>query len=131
MVHDAGLSDSITVDSAGTGAWHVGEPPDSRASAAAAGRGYDLSHYRARQVEIADFSRFDYVLAMDSKNLSHLTALAPESFAGHVGLFLDFHPKKPMRDVPDPYYGGDEGFSEVLDLIEFASQGLLQSIRMR
>ena len=128
LVRRAGLADSIEVDSAGTGAWHVGEPPDPRAIAAAAERGYDLSAYRARQLTSADFARFDYVLAMDTKNLSHLIALAPEDYCGHVGLFLDFHPHRPMRDVPDPFYGGDEAFSQVLDLVEVAGTGLLRAI---
>lgn len=129
MVSRSGLSQSIAVDSAGTGAWHIGDSPDERASAAAAERGYDLSSLRARQVHTDDYLQFDYILAMDTKNLSHLSELAPENYQGHIGLFLDFHPQRPMRDVPDPYYGGDEGFDEVLDLIEAASRGLLHHVR--
>ncbi len=128
QVAEAGLADAVTVDSAGTGAWHVGEPPDARATAAARGRGYDLSRLRARQVAPLDFERFDYILAMDRSNLSHLQAMRPDAYPGHVGLFLDYHPQPPFREVPDPYYGGDRGFEEVLDLVEAAGRGLLQAL---
>ncbi len=131
QVRDAGLADSIRVDSCGTGAWHVGEPPDARATAAARRRGYDLSPLRARQFEAGDFQQFDYILAMDRSNLSHLEALRPEGFAGHLGLFLDFHPAPPFGEVPDPYYGGERGFEDVLDLVEAASSGLLEALRSR
>ena len=129
VVADADLQSEVLVDSAGTGAWHVGEAPDGRATLAAGERGYDLSPLRARQVEIGDFERFDYILAMDRSNLMHLEALAPEDYRGHLSLFLDFHPNSSEREVPDPYYGGDDGFSHVLDLVEAASRGLLQSLR--
>ncbi|MEP5765568.1 MAG: low molecular weight protein-tyrosine-phosphatase [Halieaceae bacterium] len=125
---DAGLNQRITADSAGTGAWHVGEPPDERAAAAAARRGYDLSSLRARQVRPDDFQRFDYILAMDKSNLLHLQALCPADYPGHLGLFLDYHPASPILEVPDPYYGGSDGFNEVLDLVEQAGQGLLQAM---
>ncbi|MEE4659573.1 MAG: low molecular weight protein-tyrosine-phosphatase [Halieaceae bacterium] len=128
QVAAAGLQQWVEVDSAGTGAWHVGEAPDARATAAALRRGYDLSSLRARQVQPADFARFDYVLAMDADNLANLQALAPPDFQGHLGLFLDFHPRPPVTEVPDPYYGGEDGFDRVLDLIEGASQGLLHAI---
>jgi protein-tyrosine phosphatase len=128
QVAEAGLSGKIVVDSAGTGAWHVGEPPDARAAAAALLRGYDLSPLRARQVTPSDFGRFDYILAMDRGNLSHLEALCPEGYTGQLGLFLDFHPASPIKEVPDPYYGGDEGFEEVLDLVERAGEGLLRAL---
>ncbi len=129
VVSDAGLQSQVLVDSAGTGAWHIGEAPDGRATQAARERGYDLSPLRARQVAIADFERFDYILAMDRTNLMHLEALAPEDYSGHLSLFLDFHPNSSEREVPDPYYGGDDGFNRVLDLVEAASRGLLQSLR--
>ncbi len=131
QVEAAGLEGSITVDSCGTGAWHVGEPPDARATAAARKRGYDLTPLRARQFEARDFQQFEYILAMDRSNLSHLEALQPDGFSGHLGLFLDFHPAAPSREVPDPYYGGDRGFEEVLDLVEAASRGLLEALRAR
>ena len=128
---EAGLAEWVKVDSAGTGAWHVGEPPDTRAAAAARNRGYDLSDLRARQVDPRDFERFDYILAMDRSNLSHLEAMCPAGYGGHLGLFLDFHPQPPFREVPDPYYGGDRGFEEVLDLVEAAGLGLLRALESR
>lgn len=128
-----GLSRLIEVDSCGTGAWHIGQPPDRRAAAAARARGYDLSRLRARQVELLDFERFDYILAMDHQNLADLGRLRPVGFGGHLGLFLPFaravHRGSALpEEVPDPYYGGDEGFARVLDLVEQASEGLLREI---
>jgi len=129
-----GLTRQIAVDSCGTGDWHVGSPPDRRAAAAALARGYDLSHLRARQVARRDFGRFDYILAMDRQNLAELRRLQPAGFSGHLGLFLPFaravHTgSAPLpEEVPDPYYGGDEGFARVLDLVEMASEGLLREI---
>ena len=131
QVADAGLAEEIVVDSAGTGAWHVGEPPDGRATEAARARGYDLGSLRARQVTPADFERFDYILVMDKNNLGHLQAMQPAEYDGHLGLFLDFHPRPPVREVPDPYYGGDDGFDRVLDLVEEAGRGLLQALSGR
>lgn len=128
-VSAAGLTDRISVDSAGTGAWHVGNAPDPRASDAAAGRGYDLSSLRARQVAAADFNRFDYILAMDNDNLCNLEALRPGDYSGSLGLFLAFADGADCLEVPDPYYGGSGGFETVLDLVEAASDGLLDHIR--
>jgi protein-tyrosine phosphatase len=128
MVAERGLADMIEVDSCGTGSWHVGEPADRRAAAEAARRGYDLSALRARQVRPEDFDYFDYILAMDRSNLTDLRAMRPPRFSGHLGLFLDFADGAREREVPDPYYGGDAGFSHVLDLVETASEGLLREI---
>ena len=128
IVNAADLQQRIQVDSAGTGAWHVGEAPDQRATAAAMERGYDLSHLRARAVTVADFSQFDYVLAMDQLNLGNLQAMTPAAYPGHLGLFLDFHSHPLLTEVPDPYYGGNVGFDQVLDLVEEASRGLLRDI---
>ncbi len=128
LVERHGLAGSILVDSCGTGDWHIGRAPDSRATAAAAKRGYDLRHLRARQVNIDDFDRYHYILAMDESNLRDLQALRPHHHKGHLGLFLEFAPNGDLVDVPDPYYRGDEGFVQVLDLIESASAGLLQRI---
>jgi protein-tyrosine phosphatase len=128
MVNAANLQQQILVDSAGTGAWHVDEAPDERATAAALERGYDLSGLRARPVTVRDFSRFDYVLAMDQQNLAHLESMAPVEYRGHLGLCLDFHSHPLLTEVPDPYYGGNAGFDQVLDLVEEASRGLLQDI---
>ena len=131
MVTKAGLSDVIDIDSAGTGAWHVGDPPDPRGQAAAVRRGYDLSGQRARKVTISDFEQFDYIIGMDSSNYADLAAIAPEASRDKIKLFLDFAPNLSIRDVPDPYYGGPEGFENVLDLLEEASKGLLDEIRHR
>ncbi len=130
LVAERGLARSIRVDSCGTGDWHVGHPPDRRAAAEARRRGYDLDHLRARQVEPADFDRFHYILAMDRMNLADLESMRPSRFDGHLGLFLAFAPASGVAEVPDPYYGGDTGFSRVLDLVEAASVGLLEEIRI-
>lgn len=122
------MRERVTVDSCGTGGWHVGEPPDRRATAEAARRGYDLSPLRARQVCLEDFRRFDYILAMDQMNLGELRGMCPKDYQGHLGLFLPFAEGLPQREVPDPYYGGADGFTHVLDLVEAASEGLLQKI---
>jgi len=113
------------LDSAGTGAWHIGNPPDPRAIAAAARRGIDLSGQRARQVRARDFSDFDLLLAMDMDNQAELLSLAPGEHRGKVRLFLDDAPQLGSSEVPDPYYGGEHGFEEVLDLVEAGSRALL------
>jgi len=130
LVQQHGMQDQVMVDSAGTGAWHAGESPDSRATQAASQRGYDLSKLVARQVVAADFERFDYILAMDDANLSHLEQMKPQGYQGHLGLFLGFADCS-ETEVPDPYYGGARGFEHVLDLVESASEGLLNDIRGR
>jgi len=124
----AGLAQRIRIDSAGTGDWHVGEPPDRRAIASAKERGYDLANQRARQVQRGDFSRFDWVLAMDRTNLRALQALRPTTCVGHLGLFLAFAPHLGIVEVPDPYYGSAREFDRVLDLIEQGSDALLQHV---
>jgi len=129
LIEREGLGDMIGVDSAGTGAYHVGEPPDRRSQAAARKRGVDLSGQRARQAIAEDFTRFDYILAMDRDNHGNLRALSPDGEEHRLHLFLDFAPGAETRDVPDPYYGGAGGFDHVLDLIEEASRGLLAHIR--
>ena len=128
MVDEAGLSDRVEIDSAGTHAYHVGEPPDRRAQAAARDRGYDLSDQRARRVVPEDCHRFDHVLAMDSDNLARLEELCG---AGNVSLFLEFADDVSVSDVPDPYYGGGDGFERVLDLVEAGARGLLEDVRGR
>jgi protein-tyrosine phosphatase len=129
LAQRAGLGESLLVDSAGTGDWHVGAPPDRRAVQAAKRRGYDLSPLRARQVEPADFARFGWILAMDQQNLRALEAMRPVDFPGHVGLLLALQPELGIDEVPDPYYGGPEGFEHVLDLVERASTALLERVR--
>lgn len=122
------LQHRIVTDSCGTGDWHVNNPPDARAMAAAAQQGYDLSGLRARQVSAQDFYQFDYILAMDEQNLIDLRRLKPEGFTGHLGLFLEFSDDAGVTEVPDPYYSGSDGFAEVLKLVESASTGLLRAI---
>ncbi|MEQ8263398.1 low molecular weight protein-tyrosine-phosphatase [Pseudohaliea sp.] len=128
QVARAGLAGRVRIDSCGTAGYHVGEPPDARATAAAARRGYDLSPLRARQFDPADFERFDYILAMDESNLAHLEARRPEGYRGRLDLFLALAPALGRREVPDPYYGGERGFEEVLDLVEQAGEALLAEL---
>jgi protein-tyrosine phosphatase len=122
---------AIEVDSAGTAAYHVGEPPDPRTRQAASRRGYDLTALRARIVEPLDFERFDLILAMDRENLRVLERRAPASVHERLRLFLEFAPEAGPSEVPDPYYGGPNGFEEVLDLIEAATRGLIAHLRQR
>jgi protein-tyrosine phosphatase len=128
MVRTAGLAQQLRVDSAGTHDYHVGEPPDARAQAHARRRGYDLSALRARQVSLADFDAFDRILALDRGHLKILRQRAPAGYAG-LGLLMDYAQRSPGADVPDPYYGGADGFERVLDMIEHAAAGLLRSLR--
>lgn len=123
-LRQAGLGDEIEIDSAGTGSWHVGNPPDSRSQRHAARRGYDLAPLRARCVSEDDFHRFDFVLAMDHDNLTELERLRPRPSRAEVRLFAD-------RPVPDPYAGGAQGFEDVLDLVEAASQAWVEELRGR
>lgn len=129
LVDDAGLSKRIEIDSAGTANWHQGRSPDPRTVAAAKRRNIDLSVLRARAVKTSDFSEFDYVLAMDKNNLADLQALKPADYSGHLGLFLAFGQQTKYLEVPDPYHGGNDGFELVLDLVEDAAAGLLESIK--
>ncbi len=115
----------LTVDSAGTANYHAGEPPDRRTVAAARRRGYDLASLRARQANPGDFERFHHVLAMDRANLAELERLRGGDGAARLGLFLDYAPACGYLEVPDPYYGGVEGFERVLDLCEAGARGLL------
>ncbi len=129
MVKSAGLSDQIVVDSCGTSGWHIGNPPDERSVAMAAERGFDLSVLRASQIQIQDFETFDYVLAMDEQNLLDLKAIAPADYAGHLDLLLNFDSSTEIGEVPDPYYGGEEGFVLAVELIEAACEELLKHIK--
>jgi protein-tyrosine phosphatase len=121
----------IEVDSAGTGDYHIGEPPDARAQKAARRRGYDMANLRARLIETADFERFDLILAMDRANVADLRRLAPPDFRDRVRLLLEFAAEVDETEVPDPYYGGATGFEQVLDLVEAASLGVIEHIRSR
>ncbi len=128
LVRREGLEDKVFVDSAGTGRWHVGSPPDERAQRSASSRGLDLSIQRARQVTPDDCRNFDYVLTMDQQNYRVVSALCRESSA-EVRPFLDYASDRFETEVPDPFYGGPEGFEHVLDLVEEASEGLLKEIK--
>jgi protein-tyrosine phosphatase len=129
-LREAGLEGHVEVDSAGTGDWHVGKAPDSRTRHAAQRRGYDLAALRGRQVSAGDFARFDLILAMDSGNLQHLQQMRPANSAAELDLFLRRY-ELALSEVPDPYYGGEEGFEQVLDLIEQACDALLVELRGR
>ena len=124
MAEKRGLD--LQIDSAGTGDWHVGEPPYGPMQAAARARGYDLSTLRARQVSASDFSRFDLLLGMDASNMSGLARLRPSSGGADLKLFTDYAAQTGATEVPDPYYTRD--FDGTLDLIETAAQGLLEQI---
>jgi protein-tyrosine phosphatase len=126
----AGLQDLVTVDSAGTSDWHVGKPVDVRTRQAAQRRGYDLSALRGRQVLAADFQRFELILAMDQSNLQHLHSLQPSAGIAQLDLFLRRY-GLPISEVPDPYYSGEEGFEQVLDLLEQACDGLVAELKER
>ena len=123
--------DHIRTDSAGTSGWHAGGPPDPRAVKAALMRDIDIAGQRARQVEAGDFSNFDIIAAMDGDNYSRLRALQPEGSTARVHMFLEFAGELPVRDIPDPYYGGEAGFDHALDLIELAANGLVGHIAAR
>jgi protein-tyrosine phosphatase len=131
LVNEHDLATRLLIDSAGTHAYHVGDPPDARASAAAMRRGIDLGGQQARRVSSRDFEEFDYVLAMDESNYADLAGICSEEQRSRLYHFMDFAPQLATREVPDPYYGGAAGFERVLDMIEDASAGLLASIRQR
>jgi protein-tyrosine phosphatase len=130
-IREAGLDHAIEVDSAGTHSYHVGEPPDRRAQAAARARGYELSGQRARRLEADDFREFDYVLVMDDENLRNARTLQPTDGKARLHRFLEFAGSRREREVPDPYYGGSQGFATVMDLVEEAATGFLSHLRER
>lgn len=129
LVREAGLQDRIHIDSAGTHDYHVGSPPDERSSRHAARRGYDLSALRARQVQAADFARFDLILAMDHENLALLEEDCPPEHRPKLRRLMEFAPPGLAEVVADPYYGGKQGFETVLDHVESACEGLLRHVR--
>lgn len=131
LVREAGLAAHIEVDSAGTHAYHIDEPPDGRAQETALARGVDISDLRARRAASEDFFRYDYVLAMDQDNYHSLARICPRGMERKLILFLDFAPELKRREVPDPYYGGQRGFDQVFDMVEAAARGLLDHIRRR
>ena len=129
LAREAGLEGRLRIDSAGTGGYHVGAPPDARAMAAAQARGYDLAAIRARRIAPEDFEQFNLILAMDEDNLVYLRGIAPENSRAQLALLLDYAPGRQEREVPDPYYGGRNGFEQVLDLVDEACAGLLDELR--
>jgi protein-tyrosine phosphatase len=131
LVQSQGLLDAISIDSAGTHAYHVGKAPDRRAQETAQTRGVDLSDLVARRVEPEDFERFDYVVAMDQDNYIALCEICPDPHVDKIQMFMDFAPHMRTREVPDPYYGGAAGFERVFDLVEAAAEGLLEEVRRR
>lgn len=133
LVEEAGLSTTIEIDSAGTHAYHVGEPPDQRAQQTALRRGIDLSGQRARRVEPDDFHYYDYILVMDQENYHAMSAICPPGLdlERRLMLLLDFAPHLRTREVPDPYYGGANGFEAVFDMVEAAAAALLEDVRRK
>lgn len=144
LLAEARLEDRVIVDSAGTGDWHIGEAPDERAQRAAKNRGYDLSIFRGRQITVADFERFDLIIAMDDKNVAALRQVCPPAQRDKIRLLMEFATdagtpdangaEKPApgfdsREVVDPYFGGGEGFETVLDQCEAACRGLIAALR--
>lgn len=131
LLREHGLEDCVVVDSAGTGSWHVGNKADPRMRAAAERRGIHLPS-RARQIELDDFSRFDLVVTMDSDNLRNVRSLAKEAGSkatASIRPMLSYARSTQLEDVPDPYYGGEQGFEQVLDLLEDACSGLIEEIK--
>lgn len=127
LAERAGVGAAFEIDSAGTTSYHAGEPPDARARQVAGMRGYDLSRLRARQVREEDFFRFDHILAMDRDNLAALRRICPAQHLSKLKLFLDYAETSGTDEVPDPYYGGMQGFQHVLDLCEAGANGLIQA----
>ncbi|HUU67481.1 MAG TPA: low molecular weight protein-tyrosine-phosphatase [Methyloceanibacter sp.] len=128
VAEERGMLHLFEIDSAGMGDWHKGEAPDVRAQKAALGRGVDISGQAARKVELEDFEDFDILLAMDASNIADLYDLAPHAARHKIRRFLEYAPHTDTYDVPDPYYGGAEGFDRALDLIEAAAEGLLADL---
>jgi protein-tyrosine phosphatase len=131
VLENAGVAGRVRVDSCGTGDFHVGKAPDQRAVEAARKRGIDIRDLRARQFEPADLKHFDYILVMDRHNLANIRDIWHRHGGTQPELFLGYGDSNDVDEVPDPYYGGEQGFERVLDLIEDASQGLLRDIRER
>ncbi|CAE6712187.1 low molecular weight protein-tyrosine-phosphatase [Paraburkholderia haematera] len=134
LVGEAKLAERILVDSAGTGDWHIGQPPDDRAQRAAGRRGYELAALRGRQIAAGDFEHFDLLIAMDDKNVAALRQVCPAEQRDKIRLLMEFVPEADgrwggAREVVDPYFGGTEGFEQVLDQCEAACRGLIAALR--
>ena len=128
VANEQGVGHLFEIDSAGMGDWHKGEAPDARAQGTALDRGVDISGQASRKVELEDFDDFDLVLAMDASNISDLLEIAPHEARHKIRRFLEYAPHMGVEDVPDPYYGGPDGFGHALDLIEAAARGLLADV---
>lgn len=126
VAEEAGID--LTIDSAGTGSWHIGEAPDPRARAEAQRHGIDITRYRARQVSTADFTRFDHILALDTQNFADLEAIRPSDASASLALLLDHVPGMEGRSVADPYFGGAQGFEETWREVSLAARHLLADI---
>lgn len=129
FVDDNGLANKFLIDSAGTHSYHVGGKPDSRATQAALSRGIDLRGQRARKISTEDCEKFDHIVVMDNDNHMNVRMMCPQQHQHKIHKMMDFSPSSKYTEVPDPYYGGDQGFELVLDLLENASNGLLDSIQ--
>jgi protein-tyrosine phosphatase len=129
IIAEKNIAHRFKVDSAGTHAYHVGNPPDTRAQQTALKRGVELQHLRARKVHSSDFEYFDYVLVMDDDNYSIVINDCPGEYKDKIKYFLDYAPHLGIREVPDPYYGGGAGFERVLDMVEEASLGFLETLQ--
>lgn len=128
VILDMGTASDFIIDSAGTHAYHIGEQPDKRSQKMALSRGIDLSSIRGRKVMPSDFEHFDHILAMDTDNYNILINISPSEYHHKIKLFLDYAPRQKERNVPDPYFGGSDGFSHVFDLVEEASKGFYHSV---
>lgn len=128
MLQSRGLDHVFEISSAGTGNWHVGEAPDQRATQAAKARGYDMSDIRARQISERDFKHYDLILAMDRSNVANMRRQCPSGCLSKIGLLMDCAPQSSHEEVPDPYYGGEDGFDLVLNLLEDACNNLINTV---
>lgn len=131
LVNDKGWADRIEIDSAGTAAYHIGKQADARSRSVAKQRGIQMDDLRARKVDLGDIIEFDYILAMDESNYADLLEMALPEHRHKIRLFLEFAPQFNQKEVPDPYYGGSDGFNYVFDLVEAASIGLLADIKQQ
>ncbi|MGS2718741.1 low molecular weight protein-tyrosine-phosphatase [Eionea flava] len=128
-VNKQGYADSIVIDSAGTGSWHAGHPPDGRAQRVALEQGYDMSDLRSRTVSPDDFETFDYILGMDKENFKHLAMMKPSNYRGVLGLFLTESGIHHTEEVPDPFYGDQQHFEQAIALIQNGVAGLFNRIK--
>jgi protein-tyrosine phosphatase len=127
-LQDSGIRQQVSTDSAGTHSWHIGHAPDPRAIDSAADFNVEIGHLRARKVTASDFEHFDLIIAMDRSNLADLQRIQPAGSKASLKMMMDYHPEGRPQEVPDPYYGGMEGFTYMCELLKAASAGLLEDI---